>query len=463
MNTNRLALLLIMVVALVAIACAPVPAATPVLPAPTTASSAVAEPAEFDWRKYEGETIRFLVHDFAAHQDYKKMLPEFEEKTGIKVIWDQASGFDLNAKILLEFIANPANVDAFLLSWENTGVKLMKEGWIEDLTSYINDPSMTNPEFDFDDFLPPGKLAVQKNGIITGIPDYIHFEFLAYRKDIFEKNGWTCADIDTYEKLKEVAIKLNDPSNEFYGASYRGGGYASAWPFSNWMWSYGGDWLDKEGKPSMASPEVIQAATMYGDILRLGGPPGPKDLDDGRNRALFNEGKLAIWLAGAQHLGSTTDPSQSKVTDKIGFCKNPGGPAGTYSNVTAPAWSISSGSTKKGASWYFIQWLTSKEMQRQQQVKNALLMSRKSAWEDPEFLAKANPEYLKAANETFTIGRNPPLPPAQDVAAVRTAIGKALEVAISGGDVAAAFAEANKEYQRLIDKPLSLATPTPKP
>lgn len=90
-------------------------------------------------------------------------------------------------------------------------------------------------------------------------------------------------------------------------------------------------------------------------------------------------------------------------------------------------------------------------------------MSRQSAWDDPEFVKTANPTYLKVAMETFPFTRSPALPPAEDVAAIRTVVGKGLETALTGGDVAAAMVKANAEYTKLIDVPMSLATSTPKP
>lgn len=450
---------LLLVVSFTLSACAQPTAA----PEPAATEAPPAAPEGFDWRRFEGETVRLEVADFSPWKDYQAKLPEFEAKTGIKVIWDQASGFDLNLKLILEFIADPSAIDVFLLSWENTGYKMVKEGWIEDLTPYVNDPTLTSPDYDYADFIDGIQQFVLKDGLLTGMPDYVHTEFVAIRKDVFDKNGLTCADIDTIDKLKETAAKLHDPDNEFYGISYRGGGYAAAWQYSNWMWGYGGDWLGPDGKPNINTPEAIEAAKMYGDILRLYGPPGTGDLDDARNKTLFLEGKLAIWMAAAQHITAATDPELSKVVDKVEYCLFPAGPKGRYPNLAAPAWSISSGSKHKEASWYLIQWLTSKEMQTHMQIANNLLMSRQSAWDNPEFVAKTNPSYLKMALDTFGYARSPALPPAEDVAAIRTIVGKALETALTGGDVASAFAFANDEYTRLIDVPRPLETPTPIP
>lgn len=416
---------------------------------------------EFNWRRFEGETVRLEVSDFTPYMDIKEKLPEFEELTGIKVIWDQASGFDLNLKEILELIADPSTVDVFLLSWENTGYKMVKEGWIEDLTPYLNDPTLTSPDYDYEDIIDGVQQFVLKDGLLTGMPDYIHTEFVAIRGDVFKEHGLTCEDIDTFDKLAETAALLNDPENEFYGITYRGNGYAAAWQYSNWLWGYGGDWLDENGVPNINTPEAIQAATKYGDILRLYGPPGTSDLDDARNKTLFLEGKVAIWMAAAMHIGAATDPELSKVADVVEYCLFPSGPEGRYPNIAAPAWSISSGSLHKGASWYLVQWLTSKEMHRHQQVENNLLMARQSAWDDPTFVAGVNPTYLKMALDSFQYSRSPALPPAEDVAAIRTIVGEALNIALTGGDVASAFAFANDEYIRLIDVPMALPTEAP--
>ena len=93
---------------------------------------------------------------------------------------------------------------------------------------------------------------------------YVHHEMLIYRCDLYEQAGLKAPE--TFEELRDNAAKLHHPSAEMYGAVYRGIGPQATWPFSSWMWGYGGDWLDSEGNPTINTPETVAAFEIYGEI-----------------------------------------------------------------------------------------------------------------------------------------------------------------------------------------------------
>jgi multiple sugar transport system substrate-binding protein len=82
------------------------------------------------------------------------------------------------------------------------------------------------------------------------------------------------------------------------------------------------------------------------------------------------------------------DPTQSAISDDVGYAPTPLGPTGERK---AGAWiwqmSMNAGSRQKDATWLFLQWLTSKDTMVATHLAGNMNPVRRSAWEDPEVAA----------------------------------------------------------------------------
>jgi multiple sugar transport system substrate-binding protein len=453
-------------------ACAPAPAAAPTPPpaapkpttaaaAPTpaaaaypTATPAVVAGAAFDWKRFSGRSIRVLLWEHPQVNEWKTHIPEFEAKTGIKVQWEQVSVADVYTKTILELSSAPEKLDVYSMVPPQHGLQFSRDGFMADLKPMLDDKSLTSSDYDYSDFLPgTAKSLVFNDGkLIGGVPMYINTGVLTYRKDLYAQEG--LKPPQTFQELMDNAAALHDPSKEQYGVVLRGIGPQAVWHYSAWLWGYGGDWLGKDGKPAINTPQAIEAMNVYGGTLGKYGPPGPTDLDDGRMVAVFQAGKAAHHYSHPTYSKDFNDPAKSQVAGKLGWTLVPAGPAGRFTEAVGVGVSISGKSPNKEPSWFLLQFLTDKPMMEIAQTKVGIFTPRKSAWESPVFAAEVKrtnmEEWRDVTVTALETGRGDPLPPVVDMAAARDAIGVALTTAIRGGDVKAAADEANTKYQRLL-------------
>src|SRR5262245_23926277 len=95
-------------------------------------SADIAVGQSFDWKKYSGKQIRFLVnsHDW-TNEVIRPAIPEFEQLTGIKVAWEIFPEDQFRQKLAVELVSGSGSVDGFmsLTSWD--GLRFLKAGWYE--------------------------------------------------------------------------------------------------------------------------------------------------------------------------------------------------------------------------------------------------------------------------------------------------------------------------------------------
>src|SRR5215475_8293896 len=136
-------------------------------PAPVTAQGA------FDWKRFNGKQIRFLVnsHDW-TNEIIRPALPEFEQLTGIKVAWEIFPEDQFRQKLAVEMVSGSGSVDGFmsLTSWD--GLRFLKAGWYEPIKKYVKNPALTPPLFFCRDFCPNTRQTPTDIGQLIGVPLY---------------------------------------------------------------------------------------------------------------------------------------------------------------------------------------------------------------------------------------------------------------------------------------------------
>lgn len=398
----------------------------------------------FDWQAYSGTELRILVNQHPWTDAIAEFIPQFEEETGIKVYLDKLPESEFRTKLGIEMQSGSGSVDVFMTQTAQEGLKYGKAGWYEPLGTFVNDPALTAPDYDFADFIPTLIEANTLDGQLVGIPVQYESTTLYYRKDLFEEKGITPPT--TLEELEAAAAAFNDPDNDFYGFTARGKGAAAVTQFSPILYAFGGDWLDAEGNPSINTEEAVQAFTFYGNLLKNYGPPGATSFSHPEARAVFMQGKAAMYMDASVFVSEIEDPSKSGVVGQVGYALAPGGKP-----YVSPAWAISmaSSSQNKEAAWYFIQYMTSKEKVKATQLKR-VSGGRTSVQADPEVSAAFPSDWVETFNTSKDIGIPYDRPVVVSVPEVRDVIGNVIVTAIEGGDVQAAADAANAEFAEIL-------------
>ena len=427
------------------------------MPAPAPMEETEEAPAEeamsdFNWRMFEGESIRVAMvkqpwSEFLESEDY---LAQFTEQTGIDVTYEILPEDQFRQKTTIEFAAGTSDVDVFLSMVAQEGIKYESAGWYTDFAELLADDTITDPNFDFEDFTDSSlSIATLPNGKLIGLPVYTEFGALFYNKALFDAAG-AAYPPTTIEEMEEAAAAIHDPDNGVYGVCLRGKGAAATSQFSTFMHAFGTDWVDAEGNANALDPAFVDAVNWYGKMNREYGPPGSTSYAWQQCQDLFLQGKVGMWKDASVFFANLIDPEQSNVVDSASVTIAPAGPAGQTPYVGGWHLSVYEASQNKGPAWLFIQWALGKEMVEQAQLKN-ITTGRTSAWESPEYVsASAHPELAESFLQATEIGDPRWNPPVLSVSEARDAVGAAIVTAIEGGDVEAALSDANEVLQDLL-------------
>lgn len=405
--------------------------------------------ASFDWKRFSGTSLRFLLdaHDWSKDL-VPRRLPEFEALTGMKVTWEVYPEDQFRQKLTLNLRSDPESVDGYmsLTSWD--GLAFWKAGWYEPLEKYIHSPDLTNPDFDVQDFFPNTIKIATVQGTLIGIPLYPEVQLLYYHKEKFEQSGLRIPQ--TVEQFVDTAGKMYDPKSGFAGYISRGEGLQAVYTLAPFLFAMGGRWLDDKGRPLLDTEPFIKALEIYGGTLHKYGPPGIAGMSWAQATVLFAQGGGAMLTDSSNFVSTFEDPSKSKIAGKVGYAMLPRGPAGVHSTLISWALSINSKSRHKEAAWYLIQWLTGKEMERQM-ASRKIPVARQSVWNSQTFQQALPKDWLSNfLREIPTAAVNQANPLVVPVPEVRDAIGKAIVSVIQGGDARSAAREAQRDVLRIL-------------
>ena len=394
-----------------------------------------------------GETIRVLMAQNIWTDAVRKLIPEFEKETGIKVDMESFHEDQLSQKLSVEMTAG-TDLDVFVTRPLNEGRMFARNGWYEDLTPYVKD----DKEYDFMDFTQAARDCTFISGIQTCIPTSNECQVLYYRKDVFEKHG--LQPPKTMDELLEVCKRLTNRDKQEYAILMRGQRSPLVTQFSSFLYSFGGNWFDRETmKATFDTPEALKAIDFYGTLLREYGPDGATNLNFPQNQALYQQGKGFMYIDASAHYPMLTDPTKTDLAKHTGVALFPAGPAGSKPYmVTAMAIAMYSGSTKKDAAWTFIRWMTDKERTNLVQGEYGYQCARQSAFENPVGIKNFPKDLAAAIAESGKTAVGYDRPAITAVQQARDILGEAVVTSMMGGDYKKAAAEANKRFQTLLDK-----------
>ncbi len=361
--------------------------------------------ADFNWRKYEGTTIRIIDSKSAFTPIAKKHIEDFEKLTGIKVIHEPYPSAQTRRKLLMELGAKNQDLDVFW-GMMKTAYQYDNAGWLEPLDGYLKNPALTNSDFDYEDIFPRVRAVINEKTI--GITNACNPQVLMYRKDLFEK--YNVKVPTTWAEIEAAAKKLTldtdgDGKTDIYGWIARMNQENTA-PFANFIYSNGASYLDQNRKPVFNSPEFLEGVNFYGKLMREYGPPGAATIGWKEAIGAFAQGKAAMIAdISIFALLVIENPKSSKVHGKVGYATFPPGKPGNQITIQpCTMLHISKFSKNKEAAWYYIQYMTGKATQLDYKIKG-LPVSRRSAWHDPKFkTADKLPELTKIQYEGFNTG-----------------------------------------------------------
>jgi multiple sugar transport system substrate-binding protein len=343
----------------------------------TSASSASSSSGEFDWRAYEGTEIDVLFSEHTYASAVEEKLSDFEELTGITVNFSTMPESNYYDKLNVDLSSHAGTPDVFMTgayqSWEYSTA-----GNMEPLDDYINDPSLTSPDYNYDDFI-PGVIDALKWDCVPGhsvgtgsqwaLPMGWEINILTYNKRILEEQNLDVPE--TAEELLETATALNEfDGSGTYGLALRGtADWGTIHPAYMSMYTTWGakDFEIEDGKlvSQVDSDEAIAMTDYWVQLVKNGSAPQWSTYGWELAGADLGAGKAAMmWDADrggyTQNVAGASAEAGNLAFGTIPYPTSAGKTADDMkSNLWVWSMAMNADSTKKEAAWYFLQYFTS--------------------------------------------------------------------------------------------------------
>jgi multiple sugar transport system substrate-binding protein len=355
-------------------------------------------------------TLRALMEDVPETRIIEALLPEFTEKTGIKVEFEKIGYPDMHDKLVTQLVSAESAYNLLEVDFLWAG-EFPAANWLVDLK-----PLADASKFDLQPFSPSmldllGRTADR----MPIVPMYNYSMGLIYRTDLLQNETLRAAykqqtgkDLAVPKTLEDyVAIsKFMKANAGVEGAAMQGQrGDPNAMEFSNYLFSAGGKYLVDDRTVALDTPEARKALDLYIDNIKNGAQQGALSatLDD--TLRLMCSGKafsmVTYWWMLPQIDDAKACPD---AVGKVALSVMPGG----HGESGGWGWGIprNTPADQQAAAWEFIQWVQSKEIS----LKRALgghAPVRTDVFSDPAVLAKY-PTY-KTAEAVVASGKSFPI------------------------------------------------------
>jgi len=277
-----------------------------------------------------------------------------------------------------------------------------------DLASIARSPKVVDltdvvkrPDWGWGDFWAPERQATTVDGRVRAVPALADVLAVIYNKKIFQ--GAQVApptDTTSWEQFRELAKRTTDPGKGISGTAWPGvGGEDTVWRLWPMVWQQGGEILAPDGRSvgfnnasglnslSLIHDMAVTDKSVYVD-------PDPSS---DRTGQLFQNGKLAMWLAGPWAL---LDVKQAHIDAGVSLLP---GFSGNHTSIAGPDnWVIfDNGSERSRAAVEFVRWLTAPAQDIRFAEVTGQLPLRRSTTKLPAFAAYARnwpgiPTFVKA-------------------------------------------------------------------
>lgn len=308
-------------------------------------------------KPYDGQTVTVLAVTSSQFEAHEARLAEFEEATGIDVIYDYVPFPNMKEALTTEMVAGG-----------DYDVVSVMDQWVGSLQMLLDPigPEMEALGVDLTDFPAAHMRHGMLNGELIGLPVRGHVQLLFYRTDLLAAAG--VEPPQTWDDMVTVARAVQDSSDASGVALPYGklnGQNMMVW--MNLLWGNGGDLFDADGNAVFNSEAGVAATQTYisylADEIVPAGSAVFVEQDAVTSFKQGNSAMLPVWWWVRSQL---TDPEQSTLTaDQVGFTAMPsvaGADRTTFTNTWV--FGVTQESDSKGAATEFLSWLTDPALER---------------------------------------------------------------------------------------------------
>ncbi len=218
-----------------------------------------------------------------------------------------------------------------------------------------------------------------------GVPMFNDVLFFYYNADILKKAGFTKPP-KTWDEFVSMSQTIQKKGLAPFGSIW---GWAQAEGlicyYTAIVHGFGGDLVDASGGPAVNTPANVKALTFMVDSIYTTKVTDPSSItsDDRSMLNAFSQGKIPFGVNWSFAWGLFNDPKESNVVGKIRVGLVPGATCAGSMGLA-----ITKSSDKKEAAWKYIQFLSSKPIQKKQAITAGSLPIWNTLYADKELRAK---------------------------------------------------------------------------
>lgn len=356
-----------------------------------------------------GQTqLRFVTWRSEAAAVWQELIAGFEARNpGVKVVLEVGphSSTEFHDLVTQKLRNRDPEMDVFFMDVIWPG-EFAAAGWALPLDEYFSVPQQK-------EFLRAPIAANRYDGRIFGVPLFVDAGMLYFRKDLLAK--YKLAPPRTWPELvdhaKQVLAQERDPYLTGYSAQFKQyeGLICNMMEFV--MSNGAALWDEQALKSTLASSRAKEAVRFVRDqIIRTISHRGVLAYQEPESLALFIQGKALFHRNWPYAWEVANDPQRSKVAGHVGMMPLPSFP-GHKSVATLGGWQlgISRFSRHPRLAWQFVEYMTSREAQKQIALATGRGPARADLYRDAELLAKH--PHFGARYDTFVLAEPRPRTP----------------------------------------------------
>jgi multiple sugar transport system substrate-binding protein len=320
------------------------------------------------WHGYtdaEQKAINTLASEFNATHKNITVTPHFYGN----------SDFALQKVLTAIAGGKPPDLAYLYGSW---AANIAKSPKTVDLNEFINREKAT---FNWNDFWPAEREAATVNGKVVGFPALVDNLALVYNKKMFADAGlspptpnWTWSDFEN------AALKLTNPAQKKFGWAYvADGSEDTVWRYWALLWQAGGQILSPDGKKAaFDSPAGVKAMSL---IQRLAQAKAIYNDNGNQNYlGLFASNHIGMLFTGPWDLTQIQDGGAAYGVQILPGDQN-------HQTISGPDnWVMfDNGDARRQASWEFLKWLSSPEIDLKWDILTGALPVRAATLKQPDY------------------------------------------------------------------------------
>jgi multiple sugar transport system substrate-binding protein len=311
-------------------------------------------------KPFAGVTLHgasFQHRFFTLLQNY---IPEFEEKTGMKVDL-QLSAFPVyNQQANLELSSGGSAFDfvnvTFILA-----ARWVSAGLLANLDEFTSDAKLTPSDWNPKDFVEGAQVPYRDaNGATYGYSWEGGAMVMGLsRMDLMEKKGLKIPK--TFAELQQVCAELNGTDGVNGIVSFQ----LHHWNLPPYMQGFGGNVFNNPPSdimPALNTPQAIEAVEFYANLLKNYAPKGVLTYTEDQARQSLLTGRSNIFIHSSAWVTPILMSPDSKVKDTSRVVRMPAGPVADHPAANSQGLGIPKNAKNKKAAWEFIKWALSPEI-----------------------------------------------------------------------------------------------------